>query len=95
MEELSLQQFLRPHKRLHLEHSPSYAPYLNPDKGVWSLAKRDLANSGPNDVDELVRDVIRSINGIRISTRKSRGCILQSGLPFFCASRLPYLCGNP
>jgi hypothetical protein len=52
-------------------------------KGVWSLAKRALANSCPNDVEELVEDVIRSINSIRASTQKLRGCILQSGLPYF------------
>jgi hypothetical protein len=36
--ELSLQQLLRPHRRLHLEHFLSYAPELNPDEGV--LAQR-------------------------------------------------------
>jgi len=39
--------------------------------------------SRPNDVEELVEDVIGSINAIRNSTRKLRGCILQSGLPSF------------
>ncbi len=78
-----LQQLLRQHSRLHIEHFPSYAPELNPDEGVWSLAKRALANSCPNDVEELVEDVIGSINRIRISTQKLRGCILQSGLPSF------------
>ena len=75
------QQLLRQHSRLHIEHFPSYASELNPDEGVWSLAKRALANSCPNNVEELVEDVIRSINAIRISTQKLRGCILQSGLP--------------
>jgi hypothetical protein len=81
-EELSLQDPVRPHGRLHLEHFPSYVPELNSDEGVWSLARRALANGCPNDVEELVEDVIRSINRIRISSRKLRGCILQSGLPF-------------
>jgi len=78
-----LQQLLRQHSRLHIEHFPSYAPELNLDEGVWSLAKRILANSCPNDVEELVEHVIRSINGIRVSTQKLRGCILQSGLLSF------------
>jgi len=78
-----LQQLLRQHSRLHIEHFPSYAPELNPDEGVWSLAKRALANSCPNDVEELVEDVIGSINTIRTSTQRLRGCILQSGLPSF------------
>jgi hypothetical protein len=80
-----LQQLLRQHSRLHIAHFPSYAPELNPDEEGWSLAKRALANSCPNDLEELVEDVIGSINGIRTSTQKLRGCIVQSGLPSFFA----------
>jgi hypothetical protein len=53
------------------------------DEGVWSLAKRVLANSCPNDLEELVEDVIYSINRIRASTQKLRGSIVQSELPSF------------
>jgi hypothetical protein len=66
-----------------LEHFPADAPELNPDEGVWSLAKREMANSCPHDVDELMDDVIRSINAIRTSPEKLRGCIVQSELPSF------------
>ena len=59
---------------------PSYAPELNPDEGVWSQAKRKLSNSCPKDVDELMEDIIRSINGVRRSQKKLRGCIEQSEL---------------
>jgi hypothetical protein len=34
-------------------------------------------------VDELMEDIIRSINGIRTSPRKLRGCIVQFDLPSF------------
>jgi hypothetical protein len=34
----------------------------------------------------LMEDIIRSINGIRSSPAKLRGCILQSELPLFCAN---------
>ena len=78
-----LQQLLRQHSRLHIEHFPSYAPELNPDEGVWSLAKPALANGCPTDLEELVEDVIDSINTIRSSTQKLRGCIVQSELPSF------------
>jgi transposase len=78
-----LQKLLQRHSRLHLEHFPSYAPELNPDERVWSLAKGQLANSCPNDVDELMEDIIRSIDGIRTSPPKLRGCIAQSELPSF------------
>jgi hypothetical protein len=68
---------------LHIEHFPAYARDLNPDEGVWSLAKRDLANGCPLDVDQLMDGVMSSINAIRNSPQKLRGCILQSDLPHF------------
>jgi len=68
---------------LRIEYFPSYAPELNPDKGVWSQAKRELANSCPRDVDELMEDILRSIAGIRSWPEKLRGCIPQSDLPSF------------
>src|SRR5216117_227772 len=77
----ALAKLLDRHPRLHIEYFPSYAPELNPDEGVWSLAKRDLANGCPLDADELMDDVIRSINVIRTSPDKLRGCILESDLP--------------
>jgi len=42
-----------------------------------------VANSCPNDVDELMENVLGSIEGIRNSQQKLRGCIAQSELPFF------------
>jgi transposase len=78
-----LEKLCRQHRRLTIEHFPSYAPELNPDEGVWSLAKKELANSCPQDVDELMEDVIRSINRVKASPQKLRGCIFQSELPSF------------
>lgn len=78
-----LRQLLDRHPRMQIEHFPSYAPELNPDEGVWSLSKRELANSCPDQVQELMEDVMRSINGIRTSPAKLRGCITQSDLPAF------------
>lgn len=78
-----LGKLLPRHPRLHIEPFPAYAPELNPDEGVWSLAKRELANGCPLDVDELMDAVISSINGIRTSPHKLRACILQSDLPNF------------
>lgn len=78
-----LAELRRRHPRLHIEHFPSYAPELNPDEGVWAQAKRDLANGCPHDVQELMDHLIRSIDKIRKSPPKLRGCILQSKLPPF------------
>ena len=78
-----LQQLLERNPRLQVEHFPSYAPQLNPDEGVWSLSKRALANSRPDDAEELMEDIIRVIDDIRFCPEKLRGCILQSELPSF------------
>ena len=78
-----LQKLLARHSRLRIEHFPSYAPELNPDEGVWALAKKELANGCPKNVDELMETIIYTIDGIRESPEKLRGCILQSDLPLF------------
>ena len=75
-------KLLGQHRRLRIEYFPSYAPQLNPDEGVWALAEQQLANSCPNDVDELMEDILGSIDGIRNSQEKLRGCIVHSELPF-------------
>jgi transposase len=87
-----LHELQRQHPRLHIGHFPSYAPELNPDEGVWPLAKRRLANGRPDDLHELMDDLIRSIESIRRSPAKLRGCILQSELPLLLRCSLHYLC---
>jgi transposase len=78
-----LEQLLRQHRRLRLEYFPGYAPDLNPDEGVWTLAKRDLANSCPHTLEDLMEDIVRSIEGTRGSLSRLRGCVTQSDLPSF------------
>jgi hypothetical protein len=46
------------------------------------LAKRKVAKSCPNAVEELMEDVLFSIEAMRNSPEKLRGCIAQSELPF-------------
>ena len=53
------------------------------------MAKRELANSRPKDVDELMGDVQRSIHGIGSSAKRLCGCFPQSQPPFF-ADRLHF-----
>jgi transposase len=78
-----LDELVGRHSRLHIEHFPAYAPELNPDEGVWCQAKQDLANSCPKDVDELMEDIIRSMNKIGKSHSKLLGCIEGTELPSF------------
>jgi len=69
--------------RLHLYHFPGYAPELNPDEGVWKLAKQTLANGRPDTQEELRRRLRTSLNQIRRSPQRLRGCVRQSELSLF------------
>ncbi len=69
--------------RLRLEAFPSYAPELNPDEAVWSLAKRSLANGRPDDIGELKVHLAFTLRSIARSQRRLRWCLTQSALPIF------------
>jgi transposase len=69
-------------RRLHLEYFPGYAPELNPDEGVWTHAKRALANGRPDTLEELMVDVTFALEELRESPRALRGCIAHAELPF-------------
>lgn len=79
----ALDELRRRHPRLHVEYFPAYAPELNPDEGVWSLAKRQLANSRPDDLDELLVQLLTVLRDLRRDPRRLRGCIRRSELPPF------------
>ena len=69
--------------RLRVEFFPAYAPELNPDEGVWSMAKRTLANGRPDNIPELKAHLALTMRGIARSQRRLRWCIKQSALPLF------------
>lgn len=67
--------------RLHVVRFPPYAPELNPDEGVWSIAKAELANGRPDDVETLTAHLLGSLTRLRHSQRDLRSCIAQADLP--------------
>jgi transposase len=69
--------------RLHLELLPAYAPELNPDELVWSMAKRKLANGRAEDLKRLLHDVNRALQELRRSQTRLRSCFHRSDLPPF------------
>jgi transposase len=69
--------------RLHLVRFPGYAPELNPDEGIWKLAKGMLTNGCPVDKTELLATVTKALQTIRHNTKNLRACIRHSGLPLF------------
>lgn len=78
-----LRELRRRHPRLHPENFPSYAPDLNPDEGVWWLAKRQMANGRPDNLWELAVELFQALERVSTSSPKLRGCIEQSDLPPF------------
>ena len=69
--------------RLRLVPFPAYAPELNPDEGVWRTCKAQLANGQPEHLDRLWGDLFLTLEDLRASPSKLRGCIRQSDLPPF------------
>ncbi len=69
--------------RLHLEAFPAYAPELNPDEGVWTLAKGALANGRPDSREALRAELLDALLRTRNSQQLLRGCFTQSDLPPF------------
>ena len=80
---LPIRLLCREFPRLRLERFPAYAPELNPDEGVWKLAKGRLANGRPDVISELQADLAASLNAIAHNARLLRGCIDGSELPLF------------
>ena len=69
--------------RLHLLRFPAYAPEMNPDEGIWKLAKGKLANGCPKDRSELMASLFSVLQSIRQNRKNLRACINHSGLPSF------------
>lgn len=71
--------------RLRLERFPTYAPELNPDEAVWNQMDNALANSRPENLDDLSAALHKTKRRLRRSQTKLRWCVHQSALPI----RLP------
>ena len=78
-----VKEYVRRVRRLHLIRFPGYAPELNPDEGVWKLAKQALANGCPSNLLELIPSLAKVLNSIRKNPKNLRACINHSGLPRF------------
>ena len=76
-----IRDLCRAFPRLHVVRFPPYAPELNPDEGVWSIAKAELANGRPDEVEILRAHLLGALTRLRRSQRDLRGCITQSDLP--------------
>lgn len=77
-----VKEFIRQRTRLHVEFFPAYAPELNPAEFVWCQADKALANTAPEDLDELKGLLRSSVRRIRNSQKLLWSCIYASDLPW-------------
>lgn len=70
------------HPRLQVEEFPGYAPELNPAEFVWSQADSALANSAPEELDELKNMLLSTKRRLRHSQDLLWSCIYASDLPW-------------
>jgi transposase len=70
------------HPRLRVEEFPGYAPELNPAEYVWSQADSALANSAPEDLDELKPLLLATKRRLSHSQDLLWSCIYASDLPW-------------
>jgi transposase len=78
-----IRELLHRFSRLKVAYFPGYAPQLNPDEGVWNLSKRELANTRPDNLSELTRQVANSLERLRRRPDLLSSCIQHSDLPPF------------
>lgn len=75
-----VRDFLQKHPKVKVHWFPAYAPELNPDEFIWTRSKQRLANTRPDNLDELgdqVHDALLSIAG---STKLLRSCLHEADL---------------
>ena len=70
------------HPRLHVHEFPGYAPELDPAEFVWCQSDAALANSCPEDLDELMPMLTATRRRLRRSQNLLWACIYASDLPW-------------
>jgi transposase len=76
-----VKEVLAQHPRLTLHYLPPYAPDLNAQEGVWSLAKyHRMANHTIDDLDRLHAEARRHLDDIGQDPALLRSCFQGAGL---------------
>jgi transposase len=68
--------------RLQVEEFPGYAPELNPAEYVWCQSDAALANSVPEELDELGTMLLNTKRRLSRSQNLLWSCIYASDLPW-------------
>jgi transposase len=67
-------------QRLTVVQLPTYAPDLNPTKGVWSLVKRDIGNLAAASLSQVTRAVKYRLKKLQYRSDVIDGCLAGTGL---------------
>jgi transposase len=73
---------IQAHPRLSVEEFPGYAPELNPAEYVWCQTDSALANSRPEELDELTPMLVAAKRRLSRSQDLLWSCIYASDLPW-------------
>jgi transposase len=75
-----MRRFIAEHDWLTVIQLPAYAPELNPVEGIWSLIRRNLANSAFTDPEHLIATVRRELRAIQYRPRLVDGALAETRL---------------
>ena len=76
-----VKEVLTEHPRLTLHYLPPYSPDLNPQEGIWSLAKyHRLANHNIDQLSILQSEAERHLREIGQNQHLLKSCLLGAGL---------------
>ncbi|WWQ61930.1 transposase [Streptomyces sp. Q6] len=75
-----MKQFIADRYWLTVIQLPAYAPQLNPVEGIWSLVRRDLANTAFADPEHLFAAVRRNLREIQYRPGLINGALAGTGL---------------
>jgi transposase len=75
-----MKEYVAAHDWLTVYQLPAYAPQLNPVEGIWSLIRRNLANTAFADPEHLISAVRRELRTIQYRSWLIDGVLAGTGL---------------
>ncbi|MEY9932440.1 transposase [Catenulispora sp. GP43] len=75
-----MKQYIAAHDWLTVYQLPAYAPQLNPVEGIWSLIRRNLANTAFTDPEHLIAAVRRELPAVQYRSWLVDGVLVGTGL---------------
>jgi len=80
-----MRKYIAAHDWLTVYQLPAYAPQLNPVEGIWSLIRRNLANTAFADPEHLIAAGRRELRAIQYRSWLVDGALAGTGLALSAA----------